>query len=338
MKAQASKARGAHAARKSTQTAPLTRMIVLDALRSWVIPTVAMTTGFVIFVLYNVDVVDVDVAVTTVGALALAVTLFYGLRGFFDDDLSPALIGVMTAFVALWGASAVYPFYRVMSPGEPLFQTSLTRSGPAVTVPLRGKPGRYRFIVEDHFLAATEGRTNRTAAYKIALGHEGTTDRLLEGTFSQEWGSQRVGAGRRSSLVPVMHETTQHLDLIEDPEGRDLTVQLTELSAGVGDHVRLRVYTESISTPILVALGVLAIAVAVLLDGWRPKGVSEGLLSTLSLATLLSVVVFRNSSVATPGFPQLIVASLVGTLAGGVGASLLWRLTQPLRKYLPPRP
>ena len=67
-------------------------------------------------------------------------------------------------------------------------------------------------------------------------------------------------------------------------------------------------------------------------------GVGPGLLATLTVATLVSVVVFRGSAVAAPGFPQLIIAALVGTLVGALAATVLWRLTLPIRRHLPARP
>jgi len=65
MKAQAAKSRGKRSvARKPTQGAALTRLVVMDALRTWLIPTVAAAAGFLIFVLYNVELLDESVAVT----------------------------------------------------------------------------------------------------------------------------------------------------------------------------------------------------------------------------------------------------------------------------------
>jgi hypothetical protein len=338
MKAQAGKSRAKQAsAHRRAQSAPLTRLVVLDAIRSWVIPTVAIVGAIVVYVLYSVEIVEESFAVTTVGALALVVTLFYGLRSFTDESPVGQLGAALAAFSVLWGVTTFYPFYRAVNPGTPLFSTDLKHNGPAVTLPLHGKPNRYNMIVQGHFLPA-EGQANRTATYRIAVGHGESTEHVLEGTFSQEWGSQRIGAGRRSSLVPVMRQTTQVLAPLDDPDGSDLSAKLTDLSPGVRDSVSVRIYTESIPKPVLIALGALAIAAAVLIDAWRPKGASEGLMATLTVATLLSVVVFRASAVATPGFPQLVVAALVGTFVGALAGSLLWRLTQPIRKYLPARP
>jgi hypothetical protein len=337
MKAQANKSRAKHPAHKPKQTAPLTRMLILDALRTWVIPTVAVSIGLVVFVLYNIELLEQAVAVTVAGTLGLIVVLFYGLRGFIEDTLDGRMVAILIVFAVLWSAATFYPFYRAVNPGPPLFATELSRDHPPVTLPLQGKPGRYNLVVEGHFLPA-QGKENRTATYHITLGHEGQTDRVLEGAFHQEWGTQRIGAGRRSSLVPVMRQTTQGLETIEDPEGRDLTVKLTDLSPGVMDTVSLRVYAEGFMKPLLIVLGVLTIAASVVLDAWRPKGVSEGLLATLTVATLLSIVTFRASNVAALGFPQLVIAVLVGTLAGAIASGLLSRLIRPLRRYLPANP
>ena len=336
MKSNAARSRRPRAARKPVQTAPLTQMVVIDALRSWVVPSLAAALVFVIFVAYNLGLVDDASAVTSVGIIALMTVLFFGLRSFLAQRVEGKVPLILAGFALLWCAAAMYPFYRTVNPGTPVFATQLTPNAPAVTLPLRGQAGRYSVMVEGHFLPA-EGRTNRTATYSIALGHEGTTDRVLQGTFSQTWGTQRIGAGRRSSLVPTMHQTTQVHEIIENPEARDLTLQLTNLSPGVRDSLDIRVYAENLPQWVLIVLSVMAVAGAVVIDAWRPKGANEGLMTTLTVAAFVGIGVFRVSTPVNPGFPQLAVAALMGTLAGALGGSLLWRLGQPLRKYIAPR-
>jgi len=337
MKAQASKSRTKPSpGRKPTQSAPLTQMIVLDALRTWVIPTLAIVIGLLIFVVYNIGVIDEAPAVTIVGSMALLTVLFTGLRGFLEERVTGGLVGVLAAFALLFALSAFYPFYRTLNPGVPVFSTEL-KHGAAATLPLHDKPGHYSVIFEGHFLPV-EGQQNRTAAFNIALGHDGSTDRVLAGTFNQEWRSQRIGAGRRASVIPSLHQTNEVRDVIDDPDGRDLTLTLTDLSPGVRDAVSVRLYSETVPQWMYMALGLLTVAGAVVVDSWRPKGKSDGLLGTLTAATLVSVIIFARSTVATPGFPQLVIAALVGTLVGAIAGSLLWRLTFPLKKYLPSMP
>jgi hypothetical protein len=322
------------AARRQRQTAPLTGLAVLDALRSWVLPAVAVTAAVALFVVYNIGLLDAAPAVTAIGLLALALVLFFGLRSFTEQSISGRLGILLAAFVVVWSAATSYPFYRALNPGEPAFSAELQRNSGPVTLPLQGKPGRYSLLVQGHFPPA-EGKQNRTATYRLTVGHEGVAEQVLEGTFHQEWRSQRIGAGRRSSLVPVMTQSTQVLNSIDDPDGRDLILTLTDLSAGLSDTLTVKLYAERVTRLVLVGLGVLAVAGAVLIDAYRPAGASEGLMGTLTLATLVSIVVFRTSSTVAPGFPQFVVAALVGTLAGALGGSLLWRLTRALNKRLP---
>jgi small basic protein len=336
MKSNAARSRRPHAARKPVQAAPLTQMAVIDSLRSWVVPTVAAALAFVIFVAYNLGLVDDASAVTSVGIIALLTVLFFGLRSFLSQRLEGKVPFILGGFALLWCAAAMYPFYRTVNPGTPVFATQLVPNGPAVTLPLRGQAGRFSITVEGHFLPA-EGRTNRTATYSIALGHDGTTDRVLQGTFSQTWGTQRIGSGRRSSVVPTMHQITQARDTFENPEGRDLTLQLTNVSPGIRDNLDIRVYAENLPQWALILLSVMAVVGAVFIDAWRPKGANEGLMTTLTVAAFVSIAVFRVSTPVNPGFPQLAVAALMGTLAGALGGILLWRLGQPLHKYIAPR-
>jgi len=319
--------------RAGTQSVPLTRLTILDALRSWVIPTAVGVVSMVVFVIYNIGVLDEPPAVTIVGAGALLVVLFYGVRGFVEAGASSTLAVALAVFAVLWGGTTFYPFYRAINPGTPTFKAALTPHVP-VTLPLQGKPGRYYAFVEGHFLPS-QGRENRTAVYHIALGGEGTTDRLLEGTFSQEWRSQRVGAGRRSTVVPSLHEITQVRDFIDDPDGRPLTATLQDVSPGLRDTVSLRLYAETLPTWLLIFLGAATMIAAVVVDTWREKGQRDGLMLTLTAATLIALVVFCRSSTRVPGFPQFLIAALLGALGGAVAGSLLWWLTKPLRRYLP---
>ncbi len=319
-------------ARKSTQTAPLTQMLLTDALRTWVLPVIAGIAGFVMFVLYNVELVEDASAITTIGLLALLTVLFFGLRGFAEYELDGGTLPLLIAFAAWWLVAGAFPFYRTVNPGTPLFSAQLTVHGAPVTVPLQGQPGHYSLIIEGHFLPS-DARSNRTATYSMVLGHQGATDHIVQGTFTQTWGSQRIGAGRRSSLVPTMHEVTRAREIIDNTEGRDLTLQLTDLSAGVRDSLTVRLYAETVPQWVLLAAGLVALLGAVVVDARRPKSKSDGLMTTLTVATFISVLVFRVSSPVTPGFPQLVVAVLMGTLVGAIGGSLVWRLAVPLRRY-----
>lgn len=310
---------------------------VWGPLRTWAIPTAAIVGGFTAFILYNAGVLAQAMAMATVGALALILVLFFGLRGFVASTSNARLAAVLIGFAVIWSAATFYPFYRTVNPGTPLCTAQLHRGGPPVMLPLPSKPGRYTAIVAGHFLPVN-GQANRTATYDIALAADGRPLRVLSGTFSEEWGTQRIGSGRSSSLVPVLHETTEQLDTIDDAPGGNLLATLTDLSPGVRDSLTLRVYAPSVPPRVWIVVGVLVTAGALLIDSWRAKGDSEGLMATLTVATFLSIAVFRGSSVAAPGFPQLVVAALVGTLGGALVASLLWRLTQPVRRYLPARP
>ena len=150
-----------------------------EAFISWVIPTTAIVGGVALFVLYNVDVVGQAAAVIGVGALSLVVLLFFGLRGFWATRVDGTLAVALSAFAVFWMVATLYPLYRTVDPGTPLLSAELQRSGPPVTLPLTGKPGRYDVIVEGHFLP-TDSRTNRTATYHITLDQNGNVDSCWE--------------------------------------------------------------------------------------------------------------------------------------------------------------
>ncbi|MFN8628225.1 MAG: hypothetical protein U0587_19915 [Candidatus Binatia bacterium] len=323
----------APAASRPIHRPPLTRLVAADALRKWAVPTLTFVLGLGAFILHIAGVIQEAAAVAAVGLAALLTVLFYGLRSFLQRRLDSTTAAGLVTFALLWGTAAGYPLYRAVEPGAPLYSTELTRHGPATTLPLQNRPGHYSLIIEGHFLPE-EGHVNRTAAYKLVLGHAGAGERVLQGAFSQTWGTQRVGAGRRSSIVPSLRETTLIREPIDNPSGADLTLQLSELSPGVRDAVTVRVYGGGGPRWVWLVIGLVVLAGAIVVDSLRPKGANEGLMTTMTVATIVAILIFRASSAATPGFPQFAVAALMGTLAGALGGTLLWRLTQPLRRYV----
>jgi len=304
---------------------------VLDALRSWVVPVLGLVISAAAFILYTAGILAEAAAVTTVGLAALLTVLFYGLRSFLPYRLDTSTLGLLVAFALLWAAAAGYPLYRAVNLGAPLFTTELTRNGPPVSLPFHHHAGRYGLAIEGHFRAA-DGHVNRTAAYKLRLGHDGTNDLVIQGAFSQTWGTRRIGSGRRSSLVPSLREVTLLRDAIDNPSGSDLTLQLSELSPALRDAITVRVYSGGAPLWVWIAVGVFVLAGAIMVDARRPKEANEGLMTMLTVATAVGIMIFRASSAATPGFPQLAVAALMGSLAGAIGGTLIWRLTQPLHR------
>ena len=206
MKGQAARAR--KSAGKRPQSARLTQMVVYDALRSWVIPTVAGVVVFVLYVLYSIELVDADVAVTVAGSLALLVLLFFGLRGFFEDRPDGRRLALLAGFAVLWCAVTFYPFYRAVNPGAPLFSAELKTQRPArhhsaarqtrPLQPVRSGP------------LPTGARDGRTAPPRITSPSATTAARIgcWRAPFAKNGAASASGAGRRSSLVPVMHESS----------------------------------------------------------------------------------------------------------------------------------
>jgi hypothetical protein len=310
-----------------------TRLAVADALRTWVVPTVTITGAALVYIAHNLDLLSAQLAVSIVGSLALALALFWGIRDYFAEEASTSVRWLACGFAVLWCWGLWLPFYRSLNFGEPIFSSELRRGAPPVVAHVAGHGGRYDMIVESRFATAERGQ-NRSATYRITVGHDGHTDEIAEGTFHQDWHTQRVGAGRRSFAVPALSETTQVRNVIVDSDGHDLDLQLAELSGG-GDHVTVRLYPEHYPAWLFTALGVVTVALAFMLDGYRPKSAATGLLTTLAIGSLVAVATIRASAGAQVHFAQLVIALLVGAVTGPVGGGLLWRLGRPLRRYLP---
>jgi hypothetical protein len=325
---------GARREAQRTPSASLTRLTMIDALRTWVVPALTLPAAMIIYILYNLDLIDRVASVSATGVLALATVLWAGLRGFISERTSGRLTLLLIGYAAIWGVGTIIPFEAVIEPGALLLSRQL-RPHESVPLPIEGHPGRYRLIVEGTF-AANQTHGNRFAHYRLALAAGDAPTRLLEGDFSEEFVQQRLGR-RGTTTVRDLHTAEVHDFSVADPGGLRLSVNDISPPDAIST-ISVELYRQRISPAILVGIGLLLIAGAVVIDAWRPRDQAEGLLTTLTLGTLVTITTLGSWGGPHPGIGQLAIQSLLGAIAGGLAAMVLGPLTRPLVRRLPAAP
>jgi len=316
------KAKPSPPSRRAKQAVQIRRLVVLDALRSWVVPSVAAGGIFVVWVLTSAELMPMAAGLTVAGGLILFIALHAALRAFIDERTAATRAALVGAFAVAWAGVAFYALYSTVNPPPPLFTSELKAQAPPVTVPLQGVAGSYRIVVEGHFLPSKE-QASQSGHYRLRVADG--TEKMIEGDFTEGWRRQRLG--RRGSVpVHTVHALGQHT--VDSASGDRLTLELTEVSAGIRDTVTVQVYRAAFSTTLLAAFGALLVAAALVIDAWRGTEPGDALMTMETLAVVLGIAAFRSFAPPRPSFGDLIVNGLLGAIAGVPAGALLWRLTR----------
>lgn len=322
------------ASRQAAAASSLTRLALLDAFHSWVVPAVAIPGGLIAYVLYNLELIDRQLSTGLVGVLALVTVLWAGLRAFISERTSRRLAAVLAAYAAVWLAGTAAPFLASLDPGTPLFTTALHPHGSA-ELPVDGHPGTYRLLVQGTFGPNPSGG-NRSVHYRLAVGRGDITERRLEGDFTERFVQQRLGR-RGSTTARTLHTEEQYE--LKDADGHPLRINLSDIApADAMSSVTVRLYPERFPLRFFLAAGSLVAVGALLIDSWREPEDSEGLLTTLTLGTLLAIGLLAWFGGAHPDIGPVAVYALLGGLGGSAVAMVVTKLTDPLVERFPGRP
>lgn len=317
-------------AKRAQQHAMIRRIVILDALRGWVVHLVLGGGMLILWILYNIELIGPGPAVTGGGAIVLAGLLFAGLYRFLDPSTTLRTALLLAAFVAGWWIALFPPFDRAVNLPEPLFQEEVRLNAEplSLAVPDTGVSA-YRLIVEGHFRPSTE-HVGRMAHYRLAL-HDGASDRSLEGDFTENWGRQRLGR-RGSVAVHRGHTIDQHR--LDGPLSPGATLRLESVGPDAEPEVTVGLYPAPLHDGLFAAAGAALTAAALLIDALL-AGVEEsrGAATTMTLAAVMAVAAFRRFAAPHPGFGDLVVFGGAGVLCGVLVARALWRLVaRPLEQ------
>ena len=321
--------RATESTRRSTRDhdARLRQLTILDTLRGWTIPMIALGVALVAWPASIAGLVETTVALEIAAACLLVAALHMGLAEFSDERTTPATAATLAAFTLLYAFTTWAPLADQLDPGAAIFTGELQLHGTPTRVPVAEGPGKYRVVVEGRLGDGTE-RATRSAHYQVDVAADGAATQVLEDDFTDRW-SQRRSGRRGVATVHVAH--TAHEHRVTSPNGADLQLSLASLSPGAHDAVGVKVYRDTFATPLFVGLGVALTAAAMVIDFWRFADPGDLLLTSVTLGALLAVASFRRFAPPHPGFGDLVFNGAVGAIGGVIVGRVLTRVVRTVR-------
>jgi hypothetical protein len=309
--------------RSQTQTATIRRLLITDALASWVVPTVAAVVIALALVLNALGLLaDAPAAATAVVAL-LVIGAFMIVAPFLHPASEgpavplPALLGAMVA----WAALLYYPFHARMFTGPPLVQVHVDPAVHGVPLAVGGHGDTVDLIVEAHLPLASEQR-DRSVVYDLDLVDANGSHSHYSGELGDRWRTRRIGR-RGTAPTRLEHLSTEHL--VDDPGGGDLRLEQATITGEPTASLSATFYRHRLAARGILYAGAGLLTVAALaFDHWsHPR---ETPLATLLTATAAAAALaFTASGSGHPGIRDVIGAILVGAVAGvPIGLIAAW--------------
>lgn len=297
------------------------RLLVADALRSWLPPTVALVVLGATMILDALGVVP-DRAGAAVAALALLVLgAFVAAAPLVGDeaDRRPPALAVLAGSL-LWIAILAYPFAARLYPGAPLRVVPLDATAKNAVVVPAGAASRVDVVVDGHLPLAAD-RRDRTVHYEVDLVDDAGAHEYVSGELGDSWRMRRLG---RRGTAPSHFEHLSATRVVDVGSGA-LRVAEVALTGENGATAVATVYRHR--TPpdaVLYALAALLLGGALALDAWwDPRGTATATMITASAAA--AALVFVTGAAGHPGLRDVIGSALVGAVVGvPVGATAAW--------------
>jgi hypothetical protein len=289
--------------------------MVLQALESWVVPTLSITAAAVFWSLSALDSWPESVAVVGVAGSLLVLALFASLRQhlFAEDSLRRyASLG----FGCAWGVLLFFTFYVDNFPGAPISGGVLRPGGEAITLPA----GAYMLVIDGRFVA-TQGQGNRLGHYRLESVPSDGAPTGIDGDFEDSFARQRLGR-RGTTLVEVQHTSQRHFITLPTAA----KVRLAEVDPSLEPEVRIAVYptmNRRLFWLLFWGLGVAGMIAALVLEKWFD---GDGSVTMATCVTFFVVDQYLRWASPHPQLRSLIGAVLVGGFIGAPLAAVVWRV------------
>lgn len=311
------------AASQRAATPRVGTLLVLDALRNWVIPTVAGAVFVIAAALSATEMVPTGPAVAA-GILAVFVLLLWvGLRPLLDDGTSSRDRLLGTALAVLWLVALYLPFHVRIFPGQPLLAPVEITAG-AKLLPVHVPAAGYAavdFLLEGKLMHAANGAA-LPVGYALTVA-DGTTPQSIVGRFDEELKTQRLGR-RGTAVVHQAHVAEVHE--VTNPTRADLSITAVTMEPADAPPMTITVYPHRLPGPLVTGLVAAALlAAAVWVDRLPALRSTDGAFTYATAAVIGAIVVFATGNVLYPDFRSLIGSAIFGGPVGfGVGALVWW--------------
>jgi hypothetical protein len=310
-------------AAKRTAAPRVWQLLVLDALRTWAVPGVAVAAILVAAALSATETVATAPALAVAIGAALVLLLFIAEQPLLTAKAAPRdrLVGAGVALV--WFALCYAPFHTRLFPGAPLVagaQLGPDGKGLPLTIPASGHRA-VDVLVEGRLAQAANGAAV-PVAYTLTLEDAEHHVETMSGRFEETVKAQRLGR-RGQALVRQTHGAEHKL--ISNAAGGDLAVTAVTLEPENAPPLVLSAYAHPLpGLPVLAVAAAALLAVAFAFDRRPALASTDGALTYATASVLGTAVVFWTSNAVQPDFRTLIGAAIFGGTAGFILGALGW--------------
>ena len=294
---------------RPTQSPPIFRVMMLEALESWVVPTLSLTAAALFWLLSAIDVWSEPLAVVGVAGSLLVLALFASFRQYmFAEDTFRRYASL--GFGCGWGVLLFVTFYLYNFPGAPIVDGVLRSGGEAISLPA----GAHALVIDGRFVA-TQGQGNRLGHYRLEITPSGGTPFSIDGNFEDSFAHQRLGR-RGTTVVEIQHTSQRHF--INPPSAAN--VRLAEVDPSLEPEVRIAAY-PAMNRWLFPVLGVAGMIGALAFEKWLD---GDGSVTMAVCVTFFVVHEYLSWASPHPQLRSLIGAILVGGFIGAPLAAIVW--------------
>ena len=327
--ATASRMRPPAGSRPRAASPNLTALLVLDALRTWVLPAAASAVIVAAAALSAAGLVSGAGALAWAIVAALVLLLYIGERPLLAPD-APRRDQLLGAAVGLvWLAVCYLPFYTRIFPGAPLVdavEVKANGSGLPVHIPAAGHRA-IDLVLEGKLPPNPTGGAQPPVHYRLTLEGQGVR-RVVEGQFEDTLKTQRLG--RRGTTV-VHQSHNSELRVLANPGGQDLAVTQLTLEPPSAPAVTLSAFAHPLPGPVILGLCAAALLAAVVaFDRFGAVAETDGALTLATAAVVGAAVIFWTSNAVHPDFRTLVGSAIFGGPVGFAAGALLWWVAKKL--------